>query len=99
MAMENTKVVLKDNGDGEVQLFSNDTKAGEMVISVAHEKITVYHTEVYAEFEGKGFAKLLLDRLVNYAKENGLKIIPLCTYVSTQFKRHPEDYKEIWFNQ
>jgi len=34
--MENTKVVFKENGIyGEVQLFSDDKKAGKMDISVA----------------------------------------------------------------
>lgn len=96
--MENTKVVLKDNGTGEIQLFSDGKKAGEMAIAIVNGKLVVYHTEVYAAFEGKGFAKLLLDQLVSYAKENGIKIVPLCPYVNAQFRRHPEEYKEVWFN-
>jgi predicted GNAT family acetyltransferase len=50
-------------------------------------------------FEGRGFAGLLLERLVNYAKESGLKIVPLCPYVNAQFRRHPEKYAEIWFRE
>lgn len=96
--MENTKVVFNDNGYGEVQLFSNDIKAGEMVISINHAKLVVYHTEVRPEYEGQGFAKLLLDQLVGYARENGLKIIPLCPYVYAQFRRHATLYADIWSN-
>ncbi|GGH15275.1 N-acetyltransferase [Sphingobacterium alkalisoli] len=96
--MENTKVVFKDDSIyGEVQLFSDDKKAGKMDISVADGKLRVYHTEVNPEHEGRGFAKLLLHQLVNYAKENNLRIIPLCPYVLAQFKRHPEDYADVWF--
>lgn len=87
--MENTKVILKENGFGEILLFSGDTKVGEMAVSVRHGKLTVYHTEVYPEFEGRGFAKLLLDRLVGYAKENDLMILPRYPYVNAQFRRHP----------
>ncbi|KAA0992241.1 GNAT family N-acetyltransferase [Dyadobacter aurulentus] len=94
--MENTKVILRDNGFGEILLFSDDIKVGEMAVSVRNEKLTVYHTEVYPEFEGRGFAKLLLDRLVSYAKENSLMILPLCPYVNAQFRRHPEQYREVW---
>ncbi|WP_028295750.1 GNAT family N-acetyltransferase [Olivibacter sitiensis] len=95
--MENTKVIFKDGSIyGEVQLFSDEKKAGKMDISVAGDKLRVYHTEVNAEYEGKGFAKLLLNRLVSYARENNLQIIPLCPYVLAQFKRHPEEYADVW---
>ncbi len=98
--MENTQVIFKqENINGEVQLFSEGQKAGKMDISVADGKLRVYHTEVNAEHEGKGFAKLLLDQLVAYASENQLRIIPLCPYVHAQFKRHPEDYAHVWLKK
>lgn len=96
--METTKVVL-ENVRGEVQLFSDDKKAGKMDISVIKDKLTVYHTEVDDEYAGNGFAKLLLNQLVCYARENDLKILPLCPYVHAQFKRHPEEYNDVWLKE
>ena len=96
--MERTEVVL-GNIKGEVQLFSDDKKVGKMDISVADHKLTVYHTEVDEEYEGRGFAKLLLEKLVSYARENDLKIVPLCPYVFAQFKRHPDEYNDVWLKQ
>jgi predicted GNAT family acetyltransferase len=96
--METTKVVL-GNVRGEIQLFSDDKKIGKMDISVMGNKLTVYHTEVDDEYAGNGFAKLLLNQLVSYARENGLKIVPLCPYVHAQFKRHPEEYNDVWLKE
>jgi len=96
--METTKVVL-GNVRGEIQLFSDDKKAGKMDISVIGNKLTVYHTEVDDEYAGNGFAKLLLNQLVSYARENDLKIVPLCPYVHAQFKRHPEEYNDVWLKE
>ncbi len=96
--MERTEVVL-GNVKGEIQLFSDDKKAGKMDVSVIKNKLTVYHTEVAEEYAGKGFAKLLLNKLVSYARENDLKIVPLCPYVHAQFKRNPEEYNDIWFKE
>ncbi|PRD48457.1 GNAT family N-acetyltransferase [Sphingobacterium haloxyli] len=94
--MENTQVIFKEDGIyGEVQLFSDDEKVGKMDISVADGKLRVYHTEVDVEHEGKGFAKLLLNQLVSYARESSLRIIPLCPYVLAQFKRYPEEYADV----
>jgi predicted GNAT family acetyltransferase len=30
-------------------------------------------------------------------EKNNLKIVPLCPYVHAQFKRHPEEYADVWF--
>ncbi|WP_288789348.1 GNAT family N-acetyltransferase [uncultured Elizabethkingia sp.] len=95
--MERTEIVLNTNQQGEIQLFSDDRKAGKMDVSVAEGKLTIYHTEVNPEYEGRGFAKLLLEKLVSYARENNLKIVPLCPYVHAQFKRHPEEYADVWY--
>lgn len=94
--MESTKVVFADDVQGEVQLFSDETKAGKMNLRMMKGKLAVLHTEVSPEFEGHGFAKLLLDQLVSYARENDLKIIPLCVYVNAQFRRHPAEYEDVW---
>ncbi|MCJ8152998.1 N-acetyltransferase [Chryseobacterium sp. SSA4.19] len=96
--MEITTVVL-ENVKGEVQLFSDGNKAGKMDISVIGEKLTVYHTEVDQQYEGKGFARLLLNELVSYARTHDLKIVPLCPYVHGQFKRHPEEYNDVWMKE
>ncbi|WP_188505429.1 GNAT family N-acetyltransferase [Parapedobacter pyrenivorans] len=94
--METTNVVLTGRHRGEVELFSDERKAGKMDISVSGDKLTVYHTEVDTAYEGRGFAKLLLNKLVSYARENRLMIVPLCPYVHTQFKRHPQEYADVW---
>lgn len=96
--METTKVVL-GNVRGEIQLFSDDKKAGKMDISVIGKKLTVYHTEVDEEYAGKGFAKILLEKLVSYARENDMKILALCPYVHAQFKKNPEEYSDVWLKE
>ena len=95
--MQTTKVVFLNRLYGEVQLFSDENKIGKMNIAKTDSNITVFHTEVDPEYEGLGFAKMLLNQLISYARENELKIIPLCPYVNMQFRHHPEEYADIWF--
>ena len=94
--MDTTDVKLNPQGKGEVQLFSGDTQIGKMDIAVQDPQLIVYHTEVDKEYAGQGLAKLLLEKLVTYGREHKLKIVPLCPYVHAQFKRHPEEYNDIW---
>lgn len=97
--MKETKVVLNEHKVGEIELYSDGHKAGKMDIAIKRNLLPVYHTEVSEEYNGRGFAKLLLDKLVSYARENSLKVVPLCPYVYAQFKRHPDEYEDIWFKR
>ncbi len=75
--------------DGEEQL-------GEMEVSISNTEIIVYHTEVDPKAEGKGLAKRLLETMVGYTRKNALQVVPLCPYVLAQFKRHPQEYEDVW---
>ena len=94
--MATIKLELNDNGRGNFLLMEGAEQLGEMEISIKGDNLTVYHTEVLPKAEGKGYAKMLLDTMVDYVRKNGLKVIPLCPYVHAQFKRHPEEYADIW---
>lgn len=94
--MESTKIVFSNHIHGEVQLFSDDVPAGKMSLAMTGGRLAVFHTEVDPEFEGRGFAKLLLAELVRYAREQNLKVIPLCPYVNAQFQRHQAEYEDVW---
>ena len=67
-----------------------------MNIGISGDKLTVYHTEVIKEDEGKGMAKKLLGAMVDYARQNNFKVIPLCPFVHLQFKCNPKEYEDIW---
>lgn len=70
----------------------NNEKAGEITYSVAGDKkIIADHTEVNENFKGRGVGKtILLEGLVKYARENKIKIIPLCPFVKATFAKMPE---------
>ena len=48
------------------------------------------HTEVPDSFRGTGAGLALVTRLVEDARAEGVKIMPLCPFVNAQRKRHPE---------
>lgn len=97
--MTNIVLELDAKKHGAFNLYEDNVKIGEMVVAVNPDAITVYHTEVDESAAGKGYAKLLLDALTGYARENHIKVIPLCPYVHAQFKRHPAEYEDIWQKQ
>ena len=94
--MDAVKLDLNEKGHGGFYIMEETEQMGEMTVSISGNNLTVYHTEVSAKAEGKGFARKLLIAMVEYARGKGLKVIPLCPYVHAQFKRHPKDYIDIW---
>ncbi len=72
-------------------------KAGEMTYSRAGEdRIIIDHTEVDPAFKGKGVGKILVMNAVSYARENGIKILPLCPFAKATFDKNP-DIQDVLF--
>lgn len=94
--MTEIKLNLDPQGNGAFILYEDGLRQGEMVLSISGGKLTVYHTEVEPESEGKGYAKQLLEAMAAYARERRLKVMPLCPYVHLQFRRHPRQYADLW---
>lgn len=53
------------------------------------DKIIIDHTEVNPGNEGKGFGKQMVTKAVEWARENGIKIIPLCPFAKSVFDKVP----------
>ena len=94
--MDEVKLNINDKGHGAFIISEGEKKLGEMVVGISGHDLTVYHTEVAPEAEGKGLSKLLLKAMVDHAREHDLKVVPLCSFVHAQFKRHPEMYSDVW---
>ncbi|MBA4852428.1 GNAT family N-acetyltransferase [Emticicia sp. BO119] len=58
-------------------------------------EIIITHTEVPKELEGKGLGSLLAKNALQYAEENGLKLMPLCPFMATYVRKHYEEYKHL----
>jgi len=54
-------------------------------------RIEVNHTRVAREAQGRGLAAQLYRAMVEYARSQGLKVTPTCSYVVRMFERFPED--------
>ena len=94
--MNDIELKLNEQGRGAFVIEDAGERLAEMEISIAGDNLTVYHTEVSDKLKGQGVGTKLLERMVGYARQNKLKVIPLCPFVHAQFKRHPEKYTDIW---
>ena len=50
------------------------------------------HTEVPPALEGRGIAAALVRASLDWARAEGLRVRPLCSYVAAYMRRHPESH-------
>jgi len=53
-------------------------------------KIIIDHTHVNESLKGKGAGKQMVNKAVEFARENALKIVPLCPFAKSVFDKTPE---------
>ncbi len=76
---------------GAFYVEQNSRRLAEMTYSRAgNDRIIIDHTEVSEDLKGQSAGKQLVAFAVEHARKNNLKIIPLCPFTASVFKRTPE---------
>ena len=71
----------EDDLGGAFYLFEDETNIGEVTFRKRREDaISINHTRVKREFEGKGYGKKLVDKVIEHAKENNLSLSASCWF-------------------
>lgn len=90
----NFNMEIKRQDDGRKGAFvanENEVQAGLMTFTWAGTgKFIIDHTEVNPDFNGRGVGKKMVMAAVEYARENNLKIIPLCPFAKSVFDKVAE---------
>lgn len=69
----------------------NGNILAELVYSMpTPEKMIIEHTEVSDELRGKNIGYELVNTAVEYARQNNISILPLCTFAKSVFDKKEE---------
>lgn len=87
-----TKIEREENGnEGRFVLYEDDKFAGEMTFTrEASTKLIIDSTRVQEAYNGKGYGKQLVMKAVEYAREQKVRIVPVCSYAKKVFDTTPE---------
>ena len=58
--------------------------------SLSGDQLTIPYVEAPLALRGKGTAGRLMEGVVDHARKRDLKIIPVCGYAASWFRRNPE---------
>jgi len=77
--IENERFVADINGDKAYAVYN-----------LQGDIIKLNSTYTPPHLRGRGIAKIIVETVFKYAKENNLKVQPICSYVKTFISRHKE---------
>lgn len=90
----NTLDVIHDENAQRFYIRLDERHSAEINYRRSGDTLNMYHTGVPPAYEGRGIASRLAQVALDYARENGLKVIPSCSFISVYIRRHPE-YAEL----
>lgn len=85
----------KKDHKGEFYIQFEKEIVAHMTYSMAgSDKMIIDHTQVNDSLKGQGIGNKLLDAAVQYARDNNVKILPLCPFANAVFKKR-KDYYDV----
>jgi predicted GNAT family acetyltransferase len=58
------------------------------------KNFVITHVGVHPELRGQGLAGKIVDASMDYARQNSLRVIPMCSYAAAYIRKNPE-YMEL----
>lgn len=84
---------------GSFYIEIDNTRKAMMTYSLTDDgKMIIDHTEVSDELRGKNAGYQLVATAVDYARIKNLKIIPLCPFAHSVFKKKT-DFQDVLFRE
>ncbi len=89
--MELTRTHTEEGAKGLFELFDGDKCVARMTYSrIDPNNVIIDHTAVDPAVKGTGTGTKIVAYLVDWARENEQKIMPLCPFTKATLEKHPE---------
>lgn len=89
--------VTKNTDTLRYEAYDGATLAGFAAYIPARDMVVFSHTEVDPSYEGRGVGSALARAGLDDARDQGLKVMPLCPFIHAWIGRHRE-YVDLVFN-
>ena len=84
--------IFHNEEQGEFSYLEGEVKMGKLRYRyIKDDVIDVFTTKVDEAFQGKGIAGKLYSAVIEFAKQNRIKIKPSCSYIDIKMQRNDPD--------
>jgi hypothetical protein len=98
MSVDSDAIDVRNNAEANRFEVVLDGKLAMIEYMITGKNITFTHTETPTELEGRGIASAMARVALEYARDQQLKVIPLCPFVAGYIRNHPE-YQPLVFQR
>ena len=88
-------LIVYNKDEQRSEAIVNDEIIGVCEYEITDNKWAITHTVVDERFKGQGIAKKLVLKIVDEARINGVKIIPICSYAKKMLENN-EEYIDLF---
>lgn len=85
---------MREIKSGERKFYIGDDENNPLAVityvEVGPTQLIIDHTEVSDELRGEGIAGKLVEHVVDFARKEDKKIIPLCPFAKSYIEKHEE---------
>jgi predicted GNAT family acetyltransferase len=82
--------LIRNEEDGRFEMVVNGHFSFILYEMMKDNIINLYHTEVDPALAGKGISNVLVQRTLEYCRQNDLRVLPTCPFITGYILRHPE---------
>jgi predicted GNAT family acetyltransferase len=76
--------------DGKYTIAVEGKTVGQADFADRGDQRVFYHTEIDPAYGGRGLATILGEEALNEARDEGKRIVPVCSMIGTVPRKHPE---------
>jgi predicted GNAT family acetyltransferase len=92
MAAGAEDISVRDNAaESRYELHVGDRVAGMILYETSPGVVTMVHTEIDPDFEGRGLGSRLIAEALADVRRRGLRVVIRCPFIRHYLTRHPED--------
>ncbi len=84
--MQTSKIVLNEVKKQFEMKVNEDMAFTEY--TTTGDKMYITHSEVPKQLEGQGIGSSMVEQVLQYIKDNNLKVVPLCPFVAAYINKH-----------
>ncbi len=87
------KIIFESEKNRSVA-YDKNIEVGESTFSKSEKLWIIDHTVIENDYGGQGISRKLIAELVEQARKNNVKIMPLCPFAKKEFEKRPE-YSDV----
>lgn len=82
----------KSGNGGVIELHNDSEEVGRLTYTIfpQENKLIISYVLVHSKYEGRGMGKFLVEEAIKFARDEGWKVYPHCSYARSVMMRLPD---------